>query len=93
MTDKLGRLEKVNLRKYWKKEDRDFTPWLAEEENITFLGEALNIEGLTVEAKEKSVGVFWADILCKDDEENWVVIENQLNESDHKHLGRIMTYA
>jgi len=93
MTRKLGRLKKVNLREFWKKEDKHFTPWLAEEENIAFLAEALNFEELTVEAQEKSVGVFWADILCKDEMGNWVVIENQLDESDHKHLGQIMTYA
>jgi hypothetical protein len=71
----LGRLEKVDLRKVWQKEDQDFTPWLAQEENLALLGEALGIE-LELEAQEKNVGLFRADILCKDTANgNWVLIE------------------
>lgn len=60
-----GRLEKVNLRDYWQSEAGDFTPWLALEEHIALLGEAIGLE-LEVEAQEKNVGPFRADILCKD---------------------------
>ncbi len=94
----LGRLEKVDLRDVWTKEDSDFTPWLAREENLSVLAETLGIE-LELEAKEKAVGLFRADILCKDtssrdiDSKTWVLIENQLEATDHKHLGQLLTYA
>jgi len=89
----LGRLQKIELRDIWKTEDQDFTPWLAREENTVLLGEALGLE-LEVEAEEKEVGPFRADILCKDrGTENWVLIENQLERTDHKHLGQLITYA
>lgn len=91
----LGRLQKVDLRSEWLKEDRDFTPWLAREENITLLGETLNMS-LEVEQEERRVGRFSADILCKDTsstDAGWVVIENQLETTDHTHLGQILTYA
>jgi hypothetical protein len=89
----LGRLEKVDLRTYWLREDTEFTPWLASEENIGLLGDAIGIE-LEVEAREKAVGPFSADILCKDTAtDNWVLIENQLERTDHIHLGQLLTYA
>ena len=90
---KLGRLEKIDLREYWKKEDTEFTPWLAKEENIELLSEAIEIE-LEVQNQEESVGPFRADILCKDTAtDHFVLIENQLERTDHTHLGQLMTYA
>jgi hypothetical protein len=89
----LGRLERVDLRDAWEREADDFTPWLASEENIELLGEAIGIE-LEVEAEEKRVGPFRADILCKDTATaNWVLVENQLEKTDHSHLGQLLTYA
>jgi hypothetical protein len=89
----LGQLEKVDLRRYWKDESKDFTPWLAEEGNITLLGQAIGME-LEVDSVEKGVGLFYADILCKDGASGkWVVIENQLERTDHSHLGQVLTYA
>ena len=90
----LGVLTKEdNIRKFWKDEARDFTPWLAREENIGLLGETIGLE-LEVEAQEKNVGSFRADILCKDTvTDNWIVIENQLEPTDHTHLGQLLTYA
>ncbi|MGB8414368.1 MAG: hypothetical protein WCE23_16240 [Candidatus Binatus sp.] len=89
----LGKLEKVDLRDYWKSESQDFTPWLASAENIALLGEAIDLE-LEVEAQEKEVGPFRADILCKDTSTGqWVLIENQLEPTDHTHLGQLLTYA
>ncbi|QDT55949.1 hypothetical protein Pan44_39970 [Caulifigura coniformis] len=89
----LGRLERVELRAAWASESGDFTPWLAQEDNIRLLGEAIGIE-LEVEAEEKNVGPFRADILCKDlANGNWVLIENQLERTDHSHLGQLITYA
>lgn len=93
MASQLGRLEKVELREVWKTEASDFTPWLAQEQNIELLGETIGID-LEVEAQEKNVGPFRADILCKDTlTDNWVLIENQLERTDHTHLGQLLTYA
>jgi len=89
----LGKLEKVDLREIWKTEGQDFTPWLAREENLEMLGEVIGVE-LELEAQEKDVGPFRADILCKNiEDDSWVLIENQIEKTDHKHLGQIMTYA
>lgn len=90
---KLGCLERIELRDIWKTEDQDFTPWLAREDNISMLADTLGLE-LEVEAQEKEVGPFRADILCKDiRDDSWVLIENQLERTDHKHLGQLLTYA
>ncbi len=89
----LGRLERVDLRDIWANEAMHFTPWLAQEYNLVLLSQAIGID-LELEATEKSVGPFSADILCKDTaNENWVLIENQLERTDHRHLGQLITYA
>jgi len=89
----LGRFQRVDLRDIWKTEAQDFTPWLAREENLSELASALNID-LELEAQEKFVGPFRADILCKDtDDGSWVLVENQLERTDHIHLGQLLTYA
>ena len=91
--ENLGKLQKVDLREVWNFEASDFTPWLANEDNIQFLGDTIAID-LELEAQEKNVGAFRADILCKDtDNGNWVLIENQLERTDHTHLGQLLTYA
>ena len=95
---KLGNFEKVELRECWKTEDRDFTPWLARPENIEILSKTIDIT-LEVQGVEQGVGPFRADILCVDadsfesDGKHYVLIENQLEITDHKHLGQLMTYA
>ena len=89
----LGRLERVELRDCWEREDSDFTPWLGSEDNIALLGEAIGLE-LEVQQEEASVGPFRADILCKDTVSGeLVIIENQLARTDHSHLGQTLTYA
>jgi hypothetical protein len=89
----LGKLERIDVRTAWKSESGEFTPWLAQDENIVLLGEAIGVD-LEVEATEKNVGPFRADILCKDTaNNNWVLIENQLERTDHIHLGQLITYA
>ena len=90
----LGRLEQIkNLRDIWVDEARDFTPWLAERNNIQLLGDTIGID-LEVQAVEKNVGPYSADILCKDTATDaYVLIENQLEKTDHKHLGQLLTYA
>jgi hypothetical protein len=90
----LGRLEKItDLREIWKTEAQDFTPWLAKEVNLSLLGETINLE-LELEAVEKDVGPFRADILCRDTADNsLVLVENQVERTDHTHLGQLLTYA
>ncbi len=90
----LGRMEKISeLREVWESEDGDFTPWLAREENLVLLADTIGID-LELEAQEQSVGPFRADILCKDTEtNNLVLIENQIEKTNHSHLGQILTYG
>lgn len=93
MGNQLGRLKRIDPRTVWPTEAGSFTPWLAQEENLALLGEAIGLE-LDLEATEKDVGPFRADILCKDTATgDWVLIENQLGRTDHSHLGQLITYA
>lgn len=71
----------------------NFTPWLAQEDHLGFLSDVLGLE-LELEAQEKAVGPFRADLLCKNvGSDEWVLIENQLERTDHTHLGQLLTYA
>lgn len=89
----LSRLEEVELREIWPDEAQNFTPWLAEEENLDLLSETLDME-LELEGQELNVGDFRADILCRNTEDDSrVLIENQLERTDHNHLGQILTYS
>jgi hypothetical protein len=89
----LGNLESVPLRTVWSDEAQSFTPWLAQLENLKRLGDVLGMD-LETEIEEAAVGPFSADILCKDTtDSSWVVIENQIEKTDHRHLGQILTYA
>ncbi len=92
MNDQLGRLEPVPLRQVWPHEGNDFTPWLAQQENLALLAETLQLGDLSEQRTEVSVGSFYIDILAKDELGNAVVIENQFGPTDHTHLGQIMTY-
>jgi hypothetical protein len=81
------------LRDVWPNESTAFTPWLAQAENLSLLAEAIGID-LELEAQERNVGPFRADLLCKDTGNNhWVLIENQIEPTDHCHLGQLLTYA
>ncbi|MEX2237998.1 MAG: DUF4268 domain-containing protein [Dehalococcoidia bacterium] len=89
----LGRLERVELRSQWADEARHFTPWLAQMDNVNLLGEALGL-ALEVESVERPVGPFSADIVCRTAQEgHYVLIENQLERTDHTHLGQLLTHA
>ena len=89
----LGRLERVKIRDIWSTEAQDFTPWLARDENLSVLADTLRMD-LEIESQEKNVGPFRADILCRNaDGGSWVLIENQLERTDHIHLGQLLTYA
>lgn len=90
----LSTITTIPLRDCWDNEATDFTPWLAEESNIALLANALGIDELEVKAQEEHVGPFRADVLCKDPStDKLVLIENQLEKTDHNHLGQILTYA
>jgi hypothetical protein len=89
----LGRLEPVDLRKAWPDEAANFTPWLSEQANLSELADTLGLS-LELDSVEKPVGPFAADILARDTNTNgWVLIENQIASTDHKHLGQLLTYA
>lgn len=89
----LGTLEEVDLRAKWTRESEEFTPWLAEEKNLTLLGDALGLD-LEFQDTEVAVGPYSADILAKDTGTGRnVVIENQLDTTDHKHLGQLLMYG
>ncbi len=90
---KLGKLQEIDIRDVWKHEQYDFSKWLASEENINELGNTLNLSLADVET-EKFVGNYRCDILCKDElTGKTVLIENQLEPTNHDHLGKIITYA
>lgn len=82
----------MSLREAWKHEANDFTPWLAESDNLNALANALGLSELLLVATEHGVGDFKLDILCTDGEDQ-VIIENQLEKTDHTHLGQIIAYA
>jgi hypothetical protein len=89
----LGRLSPVELRHAWVSEAQDFTPWLAQPDNLALLGETLDLE-LEVDTVEKPVGPYRADILCREaGTDRLVLIENQIEATDHRHLGQLLTYA
>lgn len=90
---KLGKIKEVDIREVWKHEQYDFSKWLASEENISELGDTLNLS-LTDIQTEQFVGSYRCDIICKDDVTGKsVLIENQLEQTNHDHLGKIITYA
>lgn len=90
---KLGKLEKVELRNVWKHEALDFTNWLAQPENLSLLSDEIGID-ISLIQTEANVGKFSVDILAEEEQTGRkIVIENQLETTDHDHLGKIITYA
>ncbi|MEA3351066.1 MAG: DUF4268 domain-containing protein [Chloroflexota bacterium] len=85
----IGKLQRVPLREVWPHEAMDFTRWL--HENIEILNEATGVNLSSIE-REQSAGDFHVDILAEDESGNPVIIENQLEKSDHDHLGKLVTY-
>jgi Domain of unknown function (DUF4268) len=91
-TKALGRLVAVPVREVWVHEAHGFTPWLAQTANMSLLADALGLSEIEVEATERTVGRFSADIVAREEGGNWVLVENQLEATDHRHLGQIITY-
>jgi hypothetical protein len=90
---KLGKLIKTDLREIWKNEEYDFSTWLAKEENLALLSEELGISIRLIEM-EAGVGKYSLDILGEEEGTGRkIVIENQLENTNHDHLGKIITYA
>ncbi len=90
----LGKLEEItDLKTVWNHEASEFTPWLAANENIALLADALDLE-IAVDETESQVGNFRADILAKEaGTGRKIIIENQLEDTNHDHLGKLITYA
>ena len=85
----ISRLKNVPLRKIWAHEAHSFTIWLTE--NLDILSEKLGFEISLIE-REAAAGLFSADIWAEDNLGNYIVIENQLEKTDHDHLGKLITY-
>ena len=93
MKNVLSKLTKLDLREVWKHEALDFTNWLAENENLEALSDAVGVDIKLIQT-EASVGKFNVDILAEEDlTGKKIIIENQLEATDHDHLGKIITYA
>lgn len=90
----LSKLEEIkDLRTVWPHEALDFTPWLSQDDNITLLADAIGID-ITVDETESSVGDFNVDIFASETGTNRkIIIENQLEDTNHDHLGKLITYA
>ena len=86
---RIGRIQRVGLREVWSHEALDFTTWL--EANVDVLAEATGLQLSGVE-REQPAGAFSVDLIAEDEDGRAVVIENQLEKSDHDHLGKLLTY-
>lgn len=90
---KLGKLEEVDIRELWKHEQYDFSEWLSKNENIELLNNEIGLT-LTDIQKEVFVGTYRCDLVAKDEATGIkVIIENQLEATNHDHLGKLITYA
>ena len=87
--EKIGSLQRVDLRKVWSHEALDFTTWL--ENNIDELNNAIDLS-LSIVEREHPAGDFSVDLVAEDESGNSVIIENQLERSNHDHLGKLITY-
>jgi len=91
MTKDFGTIKSVDIKDIWKNEPHDFTPWLAD--NLDVLGQLIGLD-LELISCEADAGDFRLDILAQDlDTNGMVIIENQFDSTDHKHLGQLITYA
>ena len=92
---RLGKIEKIELREIWAHEALGFTKWLSDDKdnNIQYLNDIIGLNLVDLKT-EQNVGGFKCDIVCRDEfSDKTVIIENQLESSNHDHLGKIITYA
>ena len=89
-SESIGKIERVPLRDVWKHEAHNLTVWL--EDNFDVLNEVLDFNLTSVE-RERAAGAFSVDLLGEDDAGRTTVIENQLEKSNHDHLGKLITYV
>ena len=93
MKMKLGKLTEVNIRELWRHEQYDFSEWLSKDENLEMLSDEIELT-LTDVNKEVFVGSYRCDLVAKDETTGIkVIIENQLEATNHDHLGKLITYA
>lgn len=85
----ISKIERIKLRDVWKHEAYDFTTWL--EENVDALNDVLDFSLVSAEREQKT-GIFNVDLVAEDENGNVVIIENQLEKSNHDHLGKVITY-
>ncbi len=90
----LGRIKRIeDLRTIWPHEARDFSKWLAKEENLSLLSDEIGID-IVLEELESAVGDFSVDLYAREEgSPRRIIIENQLEDTNHDHLGKIITYA
>ena len=91
---RLGKIKRItDIRSVWHHEEKDFSKWLAQEENLKQLSDAIGID-IVLEECESSVGNFSVDLYALEEgTERRIIIENQLEDTNHDHLGKLITYA
>lgn len=91
---KLGKIKRItDIRSVWHHEEKDFSKWLAQDENLKELSDAIGID-IVLEERESSVGSFSVDLYALEEgTERRIIIENQLEDTNHDHLGKLITYA
>ena len=86
----IAKIERVALRDVWPHEAYDLTTWL--EENIDVLSDAIGREIDNVEREKRTESAFRVDLVAEGKDGTLIVIENQLEKSNHDHLGKLITY-
>jgi Domain of unknown function (DUF4268) len=86
----IGKIERVPLREVWRHEAHNLTTWL--EENVDVLNDVLGLSLVSAD-REQAAGAFSVDLIAEDESGRTVIIENQLERSNHDHLGKVITYT
>jgi len=89
MEPMIGKLESVHIRELWRHEERGFSAWLAS--NLDVLSDAVGFR-LSDPRRETAAGAFECDLVCESERGELVIIENQLEQTNHDHLGKVLTY-
>ncbi|MBQ1968090.1 MAG: hypothetical protein II371_00660 [Flavobacteriales bacterium] len=90
----LGKIKRIkDLRSVWQHEAKDFSKWLSQEDNLAELSDAIGVD-MVLEERESAVGSFSVDLYAVEEgTERRIIIENQLEDTNHDHLGKLITYA